>query len=725
MSANGNIQVAIDGDVHGQIAVGNNIVQIGDVNGGFVYVAPQTEKPNYTRREGPANLRPRPFPSLLDRDDETATVKSALQTSTPVSLFGPGGIGKSSLLRSLAHSSVAAAFSDGVVYHRVAGLGLDDVLQSLFEAFHESQSNYKPTDSEIRVALQGINALILLDDLSLTRDESMMLLDALPGCTVVLAGMERNLWGEGRIVSLRGLPADEAVILFERELNRSLNEREQAEVREICALLGGHPLRILQSASLAREESLPISNIKTQLQQDVSDEAALSASLKSSTDKQKSLVAILAVAGGVGVPVEHLRSLSGSDTVTRDLQGLASLGLVQAHGSKFNLVGELAGTVSKLWDLTAWENRLIVFLAEWLVKKPAKKLLDESVDVLLQAIQKAGEKNRWSDVVRIGRGLENSIILLRRWQTWLDILNLVLKAARALGDRKIEAWALHQLGTRAGCLGFSEPAREFLTQALQIRQAIGDQAGLAITQNNMHVFFKTPLPTIPPKKQFRYRRWMTYGAIGAVGVAALIGAVVVGALILPALRPEPVPLPTEVTVIPVTETPPPSATSTDIPTITPTLTDDPTITVSPSFTPSRTNTPTITPSRTPTKTPTRTPSITQFIPTTPSDKTPPSAPIPVFPIQSTPKLKCNLNTNLLWEKVTDPSGVTYRVRLYKSSISQSNLLQEWDNVNFNFQNITGLLNCGTHYFWRVRAEDGAGNVSAYSTADFFTQDIIE
>ncbi len=374
MSLNGNIQVAIDGDVHGQVAVGNNIIQIGDVNGGFVYVAPPTEKPNYSRREGPANLRPRPFPSLLDRDDEAATVKSALQTSTPVSLFGPGGVGKTSLLRSLAHSAEADAFTDGVVYRRVAGLGLEDVLQSLFEAFHESQVNYKPTDSEMRIALQRINALILLDDLSLTRDESMSLLDALPGCTVVLAGKERNLWGEGRIVSLEGLPVEYALGLFERELSRSLNEREQAEVREICALLGGHPLRILQSASLAREESLPISNIKAQFQQDAPDETVLTASLKSSTDKQKSLVAILAAAGGVGVPVEHLRSLSGSDTVTRDLQGLVSRGLVQVDDSKFVLVGELAGAVSKLWDLTAWENKLIVFLADWLVKKPATKI---------------------------------------------------------------------------------------------------------------------------------------------------------------------------------------------------------------------------------------------------------------------------------------------------------------------------------------------------------------
>lgn len=728
MSLNGNIQVAIDGDVHGQVAVGNNIIQIGDVNGGHVYVAPPREEPNYTRRKDPSNLRPRPFPSLLDREDETATVKSALQASTPVSLFGPGGIGKTSLLRSLAHSSEMDVFTGGVVYIRTAGLGLEDVLQSLFNAFHESQAHYKPTDSEMRIALQGINALILLDDLSLTRDESMSLLDALPGCTVVLAGKERNLWGEGRIVSLEGLPVEDALGLFERELSRSLNEREQDEVREICALLGGHPLRILQSASLAREESLPVSNIKAQIQQDAPDEAILTTSLKSSTDKQKSLVAILAAAGGVGVPVDHLRSLSGSDTVSRDIQGLVSRGLVQAEGSKFNLVGELAGAVSNLWDLTPWENKLIVFLADWLVKKPAKKLLDESIDVLLQSIQKAGEKHRWSDVVRIGRGLERSLVLLRRWHSWMDILNLILKAARALGDRKIEAWALHQLGTRAGCLGFSESAREFLTQALQIRQAIGDQAGLAITQNNMHVFFKTPLPSKPVKTQSGYRRWMTYGAIGVVGVVALIGAVVVGALVLPALRPEPVPLPTEVTVIPVSETPLPSATNTEFPTVTPTYTDNPTITITLSYTP----TATITPSRTkiPTRTFTSPPPTTISPPisvTPPQDNTPPPVPSIDRP-KNDYNFSCPSPGSIIfeWNKPSDPSGITRYVIRLQGSVEKGG---PWSNIStysvpgvLTKSNATSRVNpCNTFFYfrWRIRAEDGAGNIGSWSTWQYF------
>jgi hypothetical protein len=578
VSAYGNVNATIDGDIQGQVAVGNHIYQF-NVNGGVVNVAPPGVEPNYQRRKSPVNIRPRPFPSLLDRDDEVAAVKSALQATVPVSLFGPGGTGKTSLLRSLAHTPELDTFPDGVVYRRVAGLGLEDVLQDLFDAFHESPSNFKPTNSEIRIALDGVKALIILDDLSLNRDEVVALLDAVPGCAFIIASLEQNLWGEGRILSLTGLPVKESLELFGRELGRSLNEQEQAEVREICVKLGGHPLQILQSASLVRENSATLSEIRAKLQQDEPEGAVVGASLKSSTDEQKSLVAILAAAGGVAVPVEHLRALSQSDTVVKDLRGLASLGLVQEEGSAFRLTGELSGTISKLWDLTAWEDRLIEFLADWLLKKPAKKLLDESIDVLVSSIQKAGKKNRWGEVVSIGRGLERTLILWRRWQTWLDILKLILKAARALGDRKVEAWTLHQMGTRAACLGFGESARGFLTGALQIRQAIGDQAGLAVTQNNLNVFFNIPIPPQPGQAQSGCRRWVTCGAAGAGGVVVL-GAIVAVLIFLFPPTPPPEPEQPMITEVVLSATPIP-ATVTDIPTVTPTRTATATSTITP------------------------------------------------------------------------------------------------------------------------------------------------
>ena len=81
MPPNGNVQATIDGDIQGQVAVGNYILQIGDVNGGVVNVAPQTQISNYTRRRGAVNLRPRPFTALLDREDETASSLAAIRNS--------------------------------------------------------------------------------------------------------------------------------------------------------------------------------------------------------------------------------------------------------------------------------------------------------------------------------------------------------------------------------------------------------------------------------------------------------------------------------------------------------------------------------------------------------------------------------------------------------------------------------------------------------------------
>jgi len=713
MPPNGNIEATIDGDIAGQVAVGNYILQIGDVNGGVVNVAPQTQIPNYTRRTGVVNLRPRPFSALLDREDETASLKSALGTSTPVSLNGPDGIGKTSLLRSLAHLPETDQFPDGVVYLSVPDLGLGDVLQSLFDVFHESQLNFKPTDAEIRIAMQGINALIFLDDLELSRDETSTLLDALPGCAFVLAAADRSIWGEGLAISLAGLPVDDAMDLFVLELNRALDEREQAEVREICVLLGSHPLKVLQSASVVREGMATISDVRTQLHQQP-DEGALNISLGSSTDTQKRLVAILAAAAGVAVPVEHLRSISQSDVVVKDLQELVSLGLVQAKGSRFQLAGEVSGTISRLWDLTSWEDRLIEFLIEWLVKKPAQNLLDESLDMLVHSVRKAEEKNRWLDVIKLGRGFERLLVLRKRWQTWLDILNLILKAARALGDRKVEGWALHQIGTRAACLGFNESAREFLTQALNIRQAIGDKAGLAVTQNNLHVFFKIPLP--PQAGRTGCRNCLTCGAVGA-GVAAIATVVIAGAYLFLNLTPDPVSPPTTVPEVFASETPiPPTHTRTPTHTSTP---------IPPSHTPTltRTNTPTRTPTLT--RTPTRTPTPTNTL------NSPPPAPGIVYP-KDTSELVCTVDEFYLdWTEPVDESGID----IYQISIG------EWHGLNLPcgyqycsvfypnpdpttsadiFFNLDSFTECNRTYRWRVRARDNAGAWGEWSPWTRFT-----
>jgi len=587
MTVNGNIQANISGDISGQVAVGNYILQVGNVNGGVVNVAPPSSGPKYTKRTTPVSLRPRPFPSLLDRDDETATVQSGLLASVPISIYGPAGVGKTSLLRRLSHLSDVSTYTDGVAYLSVSEYGRDDILQAVFDAFFEGSSNFKATDTEIKVALQNLKALILIDDLSLKSDDVSSLLDAAPNCTFILASLERTIWGEGQLVQVGGLPEDDAAALFTRELGRGISDAEQDEIREVCAKLDGHPLRIIQFASLVREGKSTLADIKEQVGESEPDKANLRAVLPTLTESQKRVLAILASLEGNTIPEIHLATLSQTKDLQQDIKTLMSLGLVQAHSPRYSLAGNLPASLGAIWDLSSWEDVLINYFVNWLAQQPAEMFVKEAQDSLVHSIKKAGEKKRWKEVVQIGRVLEQILVLWRRWQTWMDVLDLVLKAARELGNRKVEAWALHQLGTRAACLGINEQAKNLLTQALNLRQIIGDQAGLAITQHNMQSLFGITPPPMKGKGK-GCRRWFTYGAVGVGGLAVLGVLFGAGWFLFSILIPASTPAPTPIVVTRVV-----SATPHDTPTARNTFTPNPTGTST--YTPS----PTVTPSNTP------------------------------------------------------------------------------------------------------------------------------
>jgi hypothetical protein len=103
LTANPTIQAKIEGTVSGQIAVGNHILQIGNIHGGIVNVMVPASQLAAEPRARPISLKPRPFPSMLDRENETATIQSALEFLSSASLFGRGGTGKTALLRRVAY----------------------------------------------------------------------------------------------------------------------------------------------------------------------------------------------------------------------------------------------------------------------------------------------------------------------------------------------------------------------------------------------------------------------------------------------------------------------------------------------------------------------------------------------------------------------------------------------------------------------------------------------
>ncbi|HET9587273.1 MAG TPA: AAA family ATPase, partial [Anaerolineales bacterium] len=428
----------------GQVAVGSYILQMGDVNGGIVNFAAPSEKPTYSRRPSPVKLRPRAFPSLLNREAEFASARTALQGAIPVSIYGEEGIGKTSFVRQLTHLLDTDGFPHGVVYLDSPAGNPDDLLQSLFDAFYESLPEFKPTPTQIRHALRDLNAVIFLDDLNLETDEVLSLLNSAPNSLFVVSSLERALWGEGQLIPMRGLSETYALALFEREVGHPISEEERKDAHKIVGLLKGHPLHILQAASLIREKSWSVGETLEALLEEAPEIALFQAALSTLIDEQKRSLAILAAAGGTAIPIEHLSALSQDTDARKTLRGLIALGLVQAQSPRYSLIGDLATRFDTLWDLSAREDALINYFVRWLEEGPARELVEESAEVLLYVVRKADEKARWPELIRLGRALEPYLILWKRWQAWAELLNLILKAAQTLGDRALEAWALHQ-----------------------------------------------------------------------------------------------------------------------------------------------------------------------------------------------------------------------------------------------------------------------------------------
>jgi LysM repeat protein len=582
------VEAHVQGEISGQVAVGNYNVQIGSVHGGVVNVVAPGQQPCPRPRPTPVFLRPRPFLGLLDRDSEIDAAATALQSAQPVEFHGQGGIGKTALLRHLAHRPPGAPFPDGIVYLSARHQPLADLLQSLFDAFYESDIRFKPTDAQICHALQNKQAMILLDDVELARDEMETLVCAAPGCAFLLASSERCLWGEGCAVALRGLPPDDGLALMERELGRPLTPEERPVAQALCETLEGHPLRLLQAAALVREEGQTFAQVAHQAQPP-SPAAALTAQvLAALPEPERRVLAALAALNGAPVHADHVAALTRLPNATPLLESLLQRGLVQALDPRYTLAGTLERDVRQAWDLAPWAQQALAHFATWAERHlSAPERLLEEADAILQVLEWGAGAGRWTEVLRLGRAVEGALVLGKRWSAWDQVLRWMLQAAQALRDREVEAWALHQSGTRTLCLGDIFAARTLLIQSFRLRESLGDRIGAAVTRHNLDILVGPPPPPRRPPQPSP-----TPAPVGpAASVTLLLPVLLValGGLVVMLLGSQ---LPSGWPIALGTDTP------THVPT--PTLTHTPTNTSTLTPTPTPTHTPTNTPASTPT-----------------------------------------------------------------------------------------------------------------------------
>ncbi|MBD2775013.1 NB-ARC domain-containing protein [Iningainema tapete] len=586
-------------DNRNQQATGNGIlqVQMGSLTGSVVNISHLEKQQSPQPRPLPVLLAPRTFPLLLGRREEVKVAVDALPYDQPVEFYGSSGIGKTVLLRYLAHHpSITPAFGDGIVYHRLTRYqSLSDLLQILFNAFYESSVPFKPTDIQIRHALENKRFLILLDGVNLKREEVESLINNLPSCTFLFASNERQFWGEGHSVGLRGLSLNDAVSLVARELGRTLDSEERLVAEKLCTTLEGHPLRILQTVALVREENLSLAMVQARIQPITSTQGWAEQLLTSLLKPQRLVLTVLAAFGGVAVGAELLASVTQIPQVKLMVEMLIRRNLVEVEGSHYRLSSTLVEYFLQQSNLTPYLERAASYFTTWVQQHQGipESLLEES-EAIFQILEWAVGVNRWHDVLCLGRAVEGVLALNGQWGAWNMMLQWILQAARTIGDQAVEAFALHQLGTRSLCLDEVMQAQDYLTQALNIRESLNDQLGAEITRHNLKFLLQPPPPPQPqpqPRPVNPFTREIPLLLKGGIAVLLLIiGGIVISIWLSKPQTP--------------TETPPLTPTETSLPTpiVTPTKTPPPTPTVTPTETPPPT--PTVTPTETPSPTPT-------------------------------------------------------------------------------------------------------------------------
>jgi hypothetical protein len=503
LAGSGDVQatVSVGGDLDGQVAIGNNIVQvrIDTMHGDLITAAPASSAPVVRRRRSPARLLPRRPVAFVDRVDETERLVASLRAADAIEVVGPPGSGRSTLLRQVAHDPRLATLPSGVVHLSCGGEGAADTARSLFDVFYETSSPYQPSRGELRHRLAEVDAALLLDDVALSTDEATHLLDLVPRSGVVLVTDASVLASS---LPLGPLPPADAARMV-----RTASAAVGATTAAPDPAAGATPQAQLRTAAEVTGGALG---------EDGRRVLGLLAAVPGLRLDDGQL-AELGIAGGVP---EHV------ETAVAELH---ARGLVLRHGSRRGAperVGAVASAVATTLPadvLDEGRRRVVARFRAWArAHRHTVRVPENEADAARQVLGDAVQREDWGAAVALGLALESTYAVSGRWTAWRTTLAWLDLAASRLAAADVLAFARHQSGVLEICEGRVAAGAALLEEALRIRERIGDDAGAAVTRANLRLFRPPPPPPPPAPTPPAPGPWLALTIVALVAVGGAL-----------------------------------------------------------------------------------------------------------------------------------------------------------------------------------------------------------
>jgi hypothetical protein len=99
----------------------------------------------------------------------------------------------------------------------------------------------------------------------------------------------------------------------------------------------------------------------------------------------------------------------------------------------------------------------------------------------------------FEEVLLLVQGVEWIFIIDGLWEAWLRILRSIVYGAKAADNKAALAWAFHECGTRALCIGDAKSASDLLNQAYRTRTELGDVEGANASLQNLKQLKSAPI----------------------------------------------------------------------------------------------------------------------------------------------------------------------------------------------------------------------------------------